>query len=41
LTCDIAAPTRDNDDGLSFISSLSSENSLLKIVLWRIVFYSS
>jgi hypothetical protein len=41
LTCDIAAPTTDNDDGLSFISSLSSENSLLKIVLWRIVFYSS
>jgi hypothetical protein len=41
LTGDTAAPTRDNDVGLSFISSLSSENSLSNSLLRRMVVHSS
>jgi len=41
LTGATAAPTRDNDVGLSFISSLSSENSLSNSRLRRIVVLSS
>src|SRR5580704_10139301 len=41
LTTDTAAPTSDNDVGLNFISSFSSENSLSKSRLLRIVVHSS